>query len=109
MFALCLFLTPIAGIVSSAATAPALIIVGVLMAESLKDIEWDKFDEALPAFMTLLFMAMGYGISNGIAAGFIFYALAKSCKGKAKEVHPLLYLFAGLFILYFIALAIFKL
>jgi len=109
MFALCLILTPIAGIVSSAATAPALIIVGVLMAESLKDIEWDKFEEALPAFMTLLFMAIGYGISNGIAAGFIFYAISKICKGKAKEVHPLLYVFAVLFIVYFIALAIFKL
>ena len=109
MFALCLVLTPIAGIVSSAATAPALIIVGVLMADALKEIEWDKFEEALPAFMTLLFMAMGYGISNGIAAGFIFYAIAKICKGKAKEVHPLLYLFAVLFVIYFIALAIFKL
>lgn len=109
MFALCLILTPIAGIVSSAATAPALIIVGVLMAESLKDIEWDKFEEALPAFMTLLFMAIGYGISNGIAAGFIFYAISKICKGKAKEVHQLLYVFAVLFIVYFIALAIFKL
>lgn len=109
MFGLCLVLTPIAGIVSSATTAPALIIVGVLMADALKEIEWDKFEEALPAFMTLLFMAMGYGISNGIAAGFIFYAIAKICKGKAKEVHPLLYVFAVLFVIYFIALAIFKL
>jgi AGZA family xanthine/uracil permease-like MFS transporter len=109
MFALCLVLTPVAGIVSSAATAPALIIVGVLMADSLKDIEWHKFEEALPAFMTILFMAMGYGISNGIAAGFIFYAISKICKGNAKEVHPLLYLFACLFVLYFIALAIYKL
>ncbi len=109
MFALCLFLTPIAGIVSSAATAPALIIVGVLMADSLKEIEWNDFEEALPAFMTLLFMAFSYSISNGIAAGFIFYVIAKLCKGKGKEVHPLLYVFAILFVVYFIALAIFKL
>lgn len=109
MFALCLFLTPIAGIVTSAATAPALIIVGVLMADSLKEIEWNDFEEALPAFMTLLFMAFSYSISNGIAAGFIFYVISKLCKGKGKEVHPLLYVFAILFVIYFIALAIFKL
>ncbi|HWS29322.1 MAG TPA: NCS2 family permease [Clostridia bacterium] len=105
MFALCLFLAPIAGIVTTAATAPALIIVGVLMAESLKDIEWTKFEEALPAFMTVIIMPFSYSISNGIAAGFIFYVLAKICRGKAKEVHPLLYVFAVLFIIYFVAMA----
>ncbi|HMM31060.1 MAG TPA: NCS2 family permease [Clostridia bacterium] len=109
MFALCLFLAPVAGIVTTAATAPALIIVGVLMAESLKDIEWTEFEEALPAFMTVIIMPFSYSISNGIAAGFIFYVLAKICRGKAKEVHPLLYLFAVLFIVYFVAVAILKL
>ena len=109
MFGLCLFLAPVAGIVTTAATAPALIIVGVLMAESLKDIEWADFEEALPAFMTVIIMPFSYSISNGIAAGFIFYVLAKICRGKAKEVHPLLYLFAVLFIVYFVAMAVLKL
>lgn len=109
MFALCLLLTPIAGIVSSAATAPALIIVGVLMSDALREIAWHDFEEALPAFITILVMAMTYSISNGIAAGFIFYVIVKACTGKAKEVHPLLYVFSALFVLYFIALALFKL
>ena len=101
LFALCLFLTPVAGMVTVAATAPALIIVGVLMCEPLKKIEWDKFEEALPAFFAIIIMPFTYSISNGIAAGFIFYVIAKIFKGKAKEVHPLLYVFAALFLVYF--------
>ncbi len=109
MFLLCLFLAPVAGMVTTAATAPALIIVGVLMADSLRKINWEDFEEALPAFMTLIIMPMTYSISNGIAAGFIFYVLTKLVRGKAKEVHPLLYVFTVLFVVYFVALAILKL
>jgi len=109
LFLLCLFLAPVAGVITTAATAPALIIVGVLMAEPLKEINWGDFEEALPAFMTVLIMPLTYSISNGIAAGFIFYVLTKLVRGKGKEVHPLLYVFAGLFLLYFIALAALKL
>lgn len=108
-FALCLFLAPVVGIVQVWHTAPALIIVGVLMAESLRDIDWADFEEALPAFMTIAVMPFSYSISNGIAAGFIFYVIAKLCKGKAKEVHPLLYVFTGLFLVYFIAMALLNL
>lgn len=109
MFLLCLAIAPVAGIVTTAATAPALIIVGVLMAESLREINWEDFGDALPAFMTVIIMPMTYSISNGIAAGFIFYVLTKLVRGKAKEVHPLLYVFAALFLVYFIAIAVLKL
>ncbi|MGI6160402.1 MAG: NCS2 family permease [Christensenellales bacterium] len=102
LFALCLFLAPVAGLVSSAATAPALIIVGVLMVDSLGKINWNDIEEALPAFMTVIIMPLAYSISDGIAAGFIFYVLVKVFKGKGKEVHPLMYLFTALFIVYFI-------
>ncbi|NLM01729.1 MAG: NCS2 family permease, partial [Treponema sp.] len=84
LFIICLFLTPIAGVVPAAATAPALIIVGVLMMEAFGKIMWDDLEEALPAFFTVIFMAFSYSISNGIAAGFIFYVITKIVKGKAK-------------------------
>ncbi len=109
LFLLCLFLAPVAGMVTVAATAPALIIVGVLMADSLRKINWEDFEEALPAFMTVLIMPVTYSISNGIAAGFIFYVITKLVRGKAKQVHPLLYVFSALFLVYFIAMAILKL
>ena len=106
LFLLCLPFMSLFGIVPSQATAPALIVVGVLMAESFAGIKWDDLDEALPAFLTVLIMAFAYNISYGIAAGFIFYCLVKIFRGKAKEVHPILYISTLLFILNFIVLAI---
>lgn len=109
LFALCVFITPVAGLVTTAACAPALIIVGVLMAESIMKIKWNDFEEALPAFLAIIMMPFTYSISNGIGFGFIFYVLAKIFKGKAKEVHPLLYVFSILFLIYFVAMAMLKL
>ncbi len=109
LFAACIILTPIAGLVTVAACAPALIIVGVLMAEPLMSIKWGDLEEAIPAFFTIAIMPFTYSISNGIAAGFIFYVVCKVFRGKAKEVHPLLYVFSALFVVYFVALAILKL
>lgn len=106
LFAACLLLTPVASIVPAAATAPALIIVGILMAEALADIKWNDLEEAIPAFFTVVVMSFSYGISNGIAAGFIFYVLTKVCRGKAKEVHPIIYISAALFIINFIITAL---
>jgi AGZA family xanthine/uracil permease-like MFS transporter len=102
LFLFCLFLAPIAGIVPGAATAPALIVVGILMAESLGKIEWADFDIAVASFMTIAFMPFTYSITTGVAAGFIFYCIAKLVKGKAKEVHPILYVVTGLFILSYV-------
>ncbi|MPN00583.1 Guanine/hypoxanthine permease PbuG [bioreactor metagenome] len=88
--------------VPGAATAPALIVVGILMAESLQKIEWSDLEIAIPAFFTIAFMPFTYSITNGVAAGFIFYCIAKVLKKKGKEVHPILYIVTGLFILSYV-------
>ena len=106
LFIACIFLAPVAGIVPAAATAPALIVVGIMMMSSFKEIKWDDLNEAIPAFFAGVFMAFCYSISYGIAAGFIFYCIVKLCKGQFKEVHPILIVSTLLFILNFIILAI---
>ena len=94
------------GIVPAEATAPALIIVGVMMLSSFADVKWDELDEAIPAFFAGIFMALCYSISYGIAAGFIFYCLVKVITGQSKDIHPILWVATGLFILNFIILAL---
>ena len=106
MFLLCTFLAPIAGCIPAAATAPALIVVGVMMLSSFKEVNWTDLEEAIPAFGAGIFMALSYSISYGIAAGFIFYCIVKIVKGKFKEIHPILLVSALLFILNFIVLAV---
>lgn len=101
LFLLSLFLAPFVGIVPGEATAPALIIVGVLMMTSVKHIDFEDFTEALPAFLTIAIMPFSYSIANGIAAGLIFYPLTKLVTGKGREVHPAIYVLAVLFILRF--------
>lgn len=101
MFLLALFFSGIVGIVPSQATAPALIIVGVLMMGAVTKIDFNDFTEALPAFLTIAIMPFSYSIANGIAAGLIFYPITKVCTGKYKEVHPIIYVLAILFILRF--------
>ena len=105
-FALSAFLATFVSAVPSAATAPALVMVGVLMASSFKDIDWNDLDEAVPAFFAGIFMALCYSISYGIAFGFITYCIVKICRGKAKEVHPILWGCTALFILNFVLLAL---
>lgn len=100
------FLATFVSAVPSAATAPVLVMVGVLMASSFKDINWSELDEAIPAFFAGLFMALCYSISYGIAFGFIAYCIVKICRGKIKEVHPVLWISTVLFILNFVLLAI---
>ena len=105
-FALSAFFATFISAVPSAATAPALVVVGIMMMSSFKDIDWSDFDEAVPAFFAGIFMALCYSISYGIAAGFIFYILVKVCKGKIKEINPILWVCTGMFILNFILLAL---
>ncbi|MBU5425442.1 NCS2 family permease [Tissierella pigra] len=105
MFILAIFLAPVAGIVPAEATAPALIVVGIMMLSSFSEIKWDDFEEAIPAFFAGIFMALCYSISYGIAAGFIFYLLVKACKKEMKDVHPILIVSSALFILNFVILA----
>ncbi len=99
LFILAAFFGPLVSSLSSVAaiTAPALIIVGSLMIGAVKQIEWEKFDEAFPAFLIVLAMPLTSSIATGIAFGFISYPLMKIFKGKGKSVHPVLYVFAILF------------
>ena len=105
-FALSIFLSPVISAVPSAATAGVLVIVGCMMASSLKEIEWSDISEAIPAFFAAVFMALAYSISYGIAAGFITYCIVKTCKKEAKSVHPIIWIVSLLFILNFILLAV---
>ena len=105
-FALSAFLASFVSAVPFAATAPALVAVGVMMMSSFKEIDWADLNEAVPAFFAGIFMALCYSISYGIAAGFIFYCIIKICTGKAKEIHPILWVCTGLFVLNFILLAL---
>ncbi|MCR4419303.1 MAG: NCS2 family permease [Clostridia bacterium] len=101
LFLLALVFSPLALAVPGQATAPALIIVGVLMAASLVEIEFRNFREAFPAFLTALLMPLTFSISLGLSVGFIAYALVNLLVGRAREVHWLMYALAVLFALYF--------
>ena len=104
LFLLSLFFSGLVGITPAEATAPALVIVGVLMVSSIKNVNFDDFTEALPAFFTIAIMPFSYSIANGIAAGIIFYPIMKVATGRHKEVHPIVYILAVLFIIRFIML-----
>ncbi|MCI8565025.1 MAG: NCS2 family permease [Lachnospiraceae bacterium] len=99
LFLLAILLAPVAGIIPSAATAPALIIVGVYMIHNAVQVNWSDFEEALPCFLTIAMMPFAYSISDGIGFGFISYAVIKAARGKYKEVPVLIYLLSALFIL----------
>lgn len=105
LFIASIFLAPVAGIIPAAATAPALIVVGIMMMAAFKEIKWDDLEEAIPAFFAGVFMAFCYSISYGIAAGFIFYCIVKICKKQFKEIHPILLVATLLFIANFVILA----
>ncbi len=91
-FLLAIFLSPIAGVVPKEATSAALIIVGFLMLSLIKELPFEKFDEAFPAFLIMIVMPLTYSISNGIGFGFIAFTLIKLLTGKGREVHWLMYL-----------------
>lgn len=102
LFILSVFIAPLVlGLITNAVTAPALIIVGVMMAQQLKDIEWDNLVIAIPAFVTVISMILTYSISNGIAFGFIAYAVAMVAAGKIKEVHATVWILMVIFVIYF--------
>lgn len=106
LFALSSLFSPLISIVPTQATAPVLIMVGVMMMASFKDIEWASLEDAIPAFFAAIFMGLCYSISYGIAAGFIFYAIVKIAKGKISEISPIIWIVNALFILNFVILAI---
>lgn len=102
LFLLSLFFYPLLGVITSSVTAPALIIVGVLMVSGIGGIDWKKFEIAVPAFFTIISMPLTYSIATGIGIGFIFYPITMLVKGRAKEIHPIMYGFFVVFLLYFI-------
>lgn len=104
LFILAIFFFPLLSVVTSAVTAPALIVVGVLMANGLKHIDWSRFEIAVPAFFTVIMMPLTYSIATGIACGFVFYPITMIMTGKAKQVHPIMYGLFVIFIAYFIFL-----
>lgn len=104
-FVLAAFFSTFVSAVPAAATAPVLVVVGILMTASFKDIDWSDLTVAVPAFFTGIFMALCYSISDGIAAGFIFYCIVKICQKEAKEIHPVVWVCTALFILNFILLS----
>ncbi len=105
-FAASAFLSFFVSAIPFAATGPALVVVGIMMMSAFKDIDWNDFEEAVPAFFAGVFMAICYSISYGIAAGFIFYCITKICKRKANEINPIIWVATGLFILNFVLLAV---
>ncbi|OEH91963.1 NCS2 family permease [Bacillus solimangrovi] len=103
-FLLALFFSPLLGVITAPVTAPALIIVGILMVSSLGKIDWNRFEIAVPAFLTIIAMPLTYSIATGIAIGFIFYPITMITAKRTKEIHPIMYLLFALFVLYFIFL-----
>ncbi|CAL9617878.1 Guanine_hypoxanthine permease PbuG [Streptomyces sp. enrichment culture] len=101
LFALALFFTPLLTIVPLQAAAPALVAVGFLMMTQVKQIDWDRYEIAIPAFLTIAVMPFTYSITNGIGAGFLAYVVIKTVLGRAKEVHWLLWGTSALFLVYF--------
>jgi len=101
LFLLSTFLSPIVALVPTEAASTALVFVGFLMMTQVLDIDWKSPDIAIPAFLTIAFMPFAYSISVGIGVGFIFHVVIKIARGKAREVHPLMWLISALFILYF--------
>ncbi|HNJ78895.1 MAG TPA: NCS2 family permease [Marmoricola sp.] len=101
LFLLSIFLAPIVKMIPSEAAVPALVLVGFLMMQQVKGIEWDDLEIAIPAFLTIVLMPFTYSITVGIGAGFLAYVLIKIVVGKAAKVHPLMWVIAALFVLFF--------
>ena len=101
LFLAAMFLTPLIYLVPFEAVAPALVVVGFMMVSQVGQIDWTDMGAALPAFLTFALMPFTYSIANGIGAGMIAYALIRAGQGRAREVHPLLWVVAASFVLYF--------
>lgn len=102
-FLLTTFLAPLVSIIPYEAATPALIIVGFLMMAQVKKIDWDDMGIGIPAFLTIILMPFTYNISVGIGAGFVTYVVIRYIQGRRSEVHPLLLLVSGLFMIYFLS------
>ena len=96
-----MFLTPLYEVVPIEAAAPVLVIVGAMMISQITEIDFSRFDIGFPAFLTIVVMPFTYSIANGIGVGFIAYVVMAIVSGRTKKVHPLMYVVAALFVMYF--------
>ena len=101
LFLVSILVAPLVAIIPSEAAVPALVLVGFLMMQQVKGIDWDDLEIAIPAFLTIVLMPFTYSISVGIGAGFIAYAFIKLVRGNAAALHPLMWVVAALFVVYF--------
>ncbi|WP_166868921.1 NCS2 family permease [Salinibacterium sp. ZJ70] len=101
LFLLAMFVTPVTGLVPGFIAAAALVLVGAMMLAQIKNIDFSDFNVLLPVFLTATVMPMTYSIANGIGAGFVSWVVVNALSGKAKTVHPLLWVVAAGFVLYF--------
>jgi AGZA family xanthine/uracil permease-like MFS transporter len=102
LFLLCLFLSPIAGVIPAQATAPILVIVGYFMMTLVKDIDWGDPGIGIPALLTIVVMPFTYSITNGVGAGFLAYSVIALLRGRWRDVHPLLFVVSAVFAWYFV-------
>jgi AGZA family xanthine/uracil permease-like MFS transporter len=102
LFLLCLFISPIAGVIPPEATASVLIVVGYFMLRSVVDIDWRDPAIGIPALLTIALMPFTYSITNGVGAGFLTYTVIKVFQGKFRDVHPLMYVISAAFLFYFL-------
>ena len=101
LFLLSMVFAPIVRVIPSEAAVPALVLVGFLMMQQVKEIHWDDLEIAIPAFLTIVLMPFTYSITAGIGAGFIAYVVIKTARGKVRAVHPLMWVVSVLFVVYF--------
>ncbi|RDW14971.1 NCS2 family permease [Oceanobacillus chungangensis] len=104
-FLIALFFSPILAVITTEVTAPALIIVGALMAMDIRNIDWSRIEIVIPAFLTIIMMPLTSSVAMGLAFGFILYPLVLLAQKRFKEIHPIMYVLCVLFILYFIFIA----
>ena len=101
LFLIAMFFTPLVQIVPSEAAAPALVLVGALMITQIRHLVWDDMVLVIPAFLTIALMPFTYSITNGIGAGVITYVLLSAVTGRARRIHPLMWIITAMFVIYF--------
>jgi adenine/guanine/hypoxanthine permease len=102
LFLVAMWFSPLASVIPAQATAPALILVGLYMMSVAREIAWDEMEDSIPAFVTMLVMPFTWSITNGIGAGFVTHVAIRVLNGRARQVHWMLYLAAGAFVVYFL-------
>jgi len=105
-FLLAVFLAPLVNLVPFEAASPVLVFVGFLMISQVADIDWSRPEIGIPVFLTIILMPFSYSITVGIGAGFLSYVFIRLIKGEAKKIHPLMYVVAAMFVIYFVQGAI---